>query len=608
MDEPAPLSLEFRTVQKNKKRRAGIAIVAIGVALTGVGVFGFARGGAEMLGVSGLGVGVALTVLGVVVLMRVAKQRPADVARAERRRDKGSQLMTARPSVPRLFLITFTAVGCATLLRLALDPWVRDRVPYALHLAAVAAAARFGDRRSGAAAVVLSLGLASTLFASPRGSLWLAHAGDRVSAMVFIAVGAIIVWTIDAERQARRAVEARDARLREEALERQRLEAALAESRRLDSIGRLAGGIAHDFNNLLMIVQGSAHLLERSPTQSPLIENIEVAARRGAELNRQLLGFARRQMLELRPIPVDDAVTEATQLVARLLPEDIRLEVVRDGRGWTFAGDSGQVQQVLLNLITNARDALPNGGTITVSTGTATLDQRFAEQNPEVTPGEYVQIEVTDDGQGISEEALPHIFEPFFSTKEVGSGTGLGLAVVYGIVKQHKGHIFAHSTLGRGSHFQIFLPRTAAVVLSGPRPESNRRPSRALHVLVVEDDDVVRATTRQLLETLGHEVTTAANGAEAFAASDSASRRFDVLLTDVVLPWMNGRQVAERLRERGELAVVFMSGYTDNVVLQKGVVEEGVILLRKPFSITELESALSDALSGTGKRHSGSGV
>ncbi|MBK7582848.1 MAG: response regulator [Myxococcales bacterium] len=505
------------------------------------------------------------------------------------------------PSPPPLGLVgkatlVVGAVVGATAIRALLEPVVGDRVLYVLYLAAVAAAARFGGWRAGGITTLASVIVASVLFAQPRGSLWPMHSGDRVAVFLFVAAALIITASIDAEQRARRTVEDRDARLRREISERQRLEAALIESQRLESIGRLAGGVAHDFNNLLTVVQGSLHLLKPSKEQAPMAENIELAARRGADLNKQLLGFARRQMLELQTLTLNAGVIESEKLLSRLLPEDILLRTELALDPWAFDGDPTQVQQVLMNLLTNARDALQSGGTISVETENSTLDEEFARAMPEVTPGEYVRLRVSDNGPGLSPEARARIFEPFYTTKEVGKGTGLGLAVVYGIVKQLRGHIFVDSSPGRGTTFDIYWPRQQKVVLGGPRHAPTHVVTPSLHILLVEDDELVRRTAKRLLEKLGHQVTDAANGADALVAAAQPGFKAELLLTDVVMPWMNGRELADRLLKDHDLAVVFMSGYTENVVLQKGVVKPGVVLLKKPFSMAELDAALSQAL------------
>jgi signal transduction histidine kinase/ActR/RegA family two-component response regulator len=494
-------------------------------------------------------------------------------------------------------LLVTGSVVAVCLVRWALHPILEERVPYVLFLAASAAAARWAGWKAGAAATLLSLVAATFLFVQPPGGLSVGEPAQILSALLFAGAAAVIVGAIAAERAARLQVEERDARLRQELAEKQGLERELAEAHRLESIGRLAGGVAHDFNNMLAVILGSVQLLEARPEERELIESIDLAAKRGAGLTRQLLGFARRQMMEVGPMTLNDAVEDCLKLAQRVIPEDIRLTTeLRDGP-WTFEGDRAQIQQVLLNLVTNARDAIPSGGTIKLTTENVTLDQEFARKNPEVTPGEYVRLTVSDDGAGMSEELRRRIFEPFFTTKG-RAGTGLGLAVSYGIVKQLNGHISVQSAPGRGTQFDVYWPRSSAKLLGGPellQPSSDAL-SRALHVLLVEDDELVRTTALRMLEGLGHRVICAENGAEALRLAREVGEPLDLLLTDVVMPWMNGRELAARLIEtRPELAVVYMSGYTQNVVLQKGVVEPGVILLKKPFSPTELAAALGRA-------------
>jgi len=338
-------------------------------------------------------------------------------------------------------------------------------------------------------------------------------------------------------------------------------------------------------------------LLREQVGNDSLVEGIQLAAQRGAELTKQLLGFARKQMLQLTQMELNSAVHEATKLAKRLVSEDVQLQVALCESPWLVEGDATQIQQVLLNLIVNARDALPKGGTIRIRTDNITFDERFARTHPEVTPGEYVLLSVTDDGSGMSDELRRRIFEPFFTTK--ATGTGLGLAMSYGIVKQLHGHISVRSQPLHGTTFDVYLPRARAAIVAATSERLPARTARRLSILLVEDDKLVREVTSQMLQRLGHSVVSAENGAEALKLVNSAEH-VELLVTDVVMPWINGRELYERLTARfPDMAVVYVSGYTDNVILRKGVIEPGITLVRKPFSEEDLGAAIQSVMRAT---------
>lgn len=430
--------------------------------------------------------------------------------------------------------IVLLSTGAAFLARWALKAIIHERMPYVLFLGAVAASTRWAGWRFGTAAAALSMLVGTHFFAEPKGKPWLDNLTDATSAVLFLMVAFIIIASMAAEIAARQRIEERDAELRKQTAERQRLQEELEESRRLESIGRLAGGIAHDFNNLLTVIIGSTQLLHNRSGDDELIEGIQLAAGRGAELTKQLLGFARKQLLQLTRMDLNQAVGESVKLAERLVPEDVRVIVDLCESPWQFEGDPTQVQQVLLNLITNARDALPRGGTIRIVTDNITLDERFARHYPEVTPGEYVLLSVADDGSGMSDELRRRVFEPFFTTK--AAGTGLGLAVSYGIVKQLHGHISVRSESNRGTTFDVYWPR-APVIMAEPTPTKPVAPTTARHwsILLVEDDGEVRKVVAKMLEKLGHRVSVAENGAAALEMADTAGP-LDLLVTDVVMP------------------------------------------------------------------------
>jgi two-component system cell cycle sensor histidine kinase/response regulator CckA len=489
------------------------------------------------------------------------------------------------------FVVVSAALVCV--LRLGLDRHY-DGIPYVLFLASVAASTYYAGWRWGLGATLLGLLAGTYFFAEPRYRFVAHDPRDVSAALAFTAAASVIVAALAAEARAREKVQERDKRLREEEERRRKLEAQIDDARRLEAIGRLAGGVAHDFNNLLTVVQGSAALLRDRLPDEDLLDGIEIAARRGAALTKQLLGFARRQMLVVEPITLNEVVDEGVKLLSRLLPEDIQLVTELESTPWQLAGDKTQVQQVVLNLVTNARDALPKGGNVSIRTENVTLDERFAERHPEVSPGEYVKLSVTDNGIGMTDELQRRVFEPFFTTKAAGEGTGLGLAVTYGVVKQMNGHISVTSRVPGGSTFDVYWPRAAQRgPLAVEMPKRSTPDERRLVVLLVDDDDLVRSVTRQVLASLGHTVIEAENGALAIELARKHAGVIDVLLTDVVMPWMNGRELSEHLRKsRPELAVLFMSGYSENVILSRGVVKPGMDLITKPFAAEELELAL----------------
>ncbi len=381
--------------------------------------------------------------------------------------------------------------------------------------------------------------------------------------------------------------------------EQRSIEAELAQAQRLDSIGRLAGGVAHDFNNLLTAMFGSIDLARTalpadSAAQLELVELYD-CAQRGATLTAQLLAFARRQVMEPRVMTLSSLVTGIEKLLRRVLGEDIELAAVCTAEGRVRV-DPHQLERVLVNLATNARDAMPNGGRLTLEAIDVELDEPYATAHAEVVAGSYVMLAVSDTGVGIAHEDLPHIFEPFFTTKAAADGTGLGLATCYGIVRQAGGYIHAYSEPGHGTTFRIYLPRVDAP-LDGAQPvEPTREGSGHETILVVEDDPIVRRVTVRGLRQLGYQVLEAANGPEALALATKHGT-IDLLLTDVVMPMMSGRELAERLREvQPGTIVLFASGYTANAIVHHGVLDAGIEFLPKPFSIALLNARIRQLL------------
>jgi PAS domain S-box-containing protein len=385
--------------------------------------------------------------------------------------------------------------------------------------------------------------------------------------------------------------------------ERVRLEAQLQQAQKMEAVGQLAGGIAHDFNNLLTAISGYAQLglTEVSGTETPVgryLEEIQHAGQRAAELTRQLLAFSRRQMLQPTMFDLNDAVSSSEKLLRRLLGEHIRIVTSLAPDGCPVTADRSQVEQVLVNLAVNARDAMPNGGALTLDTENVEVREGDSDERFEA-PGDYVVLRVTDTGSGMDATTREHAFEPFFTTKEPGKGTGLGLAMVYGIVTQSGGWIAVHSEPGLGTTFEITLPRSMDTAEPAARPH---RPLELRNgterVLLVEDEPVVRELTAELLARQGYEVTAVGDPEEALALAER--ERVDIVFTDVVMPKMSGRRLVARLREsKPELPVVYTSGYSDDTAFHEGDLEENVTFLRKPYSTHDLARAVREALDRT---------
>lgn len=389
---------------------------------------------------------------------------------------------------------------------------------------------------------------------------------------------------------------------KEAAGEREKLQEQLIQAQKLESIGRLAGGVVHDFNNMLTAILGHVELSMRLCTpEGPIytsLKVIEESALRSAGLVRQLLAFARRQTVAPKVLDVNDTTASMLKMLQRLMGESISLVWLPQMGLWPVRVDPSQIDQLLVNLCINARDAIPGVGRVTIETGNKVLDETYCAVHPDCVPGEYVMLAVSDDGDGIGKDALGHIFEPFFTTKEPGRGTGLGLSTVYGIVKQNNGYIHVCSEPGKGSTFRIYLPRFAGDA-GEPAVESKAEPpgSRGETVLLVEDEAVILHVGQAMLEALGYRVLTADTPGKALQQMRARSGEIDLVLTDVVMPEMNGRELAERLLDiKPGLKCLFASGYTADVIARDGVLEEGVVFIQKPFSIKHLAAKVREAL------------
>jgi two-component system cell cycle sensor histidine kinase/response regulator CckA len=427
-------------------------------------------------------------------------------------------------------------------------------------------------------------------FHSPR--VWKHRKKDGSLIDVEIAVGQIAF----SGRKARLA-------LVSDVTERRRLEAQLLQAQKMDSVGRLAGGVAHDFNNLLGVITGYGELLRKRITNDrqlkKYVDDILKAAERAAGLTRQLLAFSRKQVLQPRVLDLNTVVGEMDKMLRRLIGEDIQLVTVLGDPLGRVQADPGQMEQVLMNLAVNARDAMPRVGRLTVETANVDLDAAYARTRPGVKPGPHVMLAVSDTGHGMDLEVQSHIFEPFFTTKDPGKGTGLGLATVHGIVRQSGGHIFVYSELEHGTTFKVYLPRLEegeTVVEATPAQEAGvQRGSET--VLLVEDEESLRNMVREILEDSGYKVIEAHDARHALEIAERHPAPIDLLMTDVVMPGMSGRDLASRLAaSHAETRVLYMSGYTDDAVVLHGVLAADVAFLQKPFTPEALARKVREVL------------
>jgi two-component system cell cycle sensor histidine kinase/response regulator CckA len=366
------------------------------------------------------------------------------------------------------------------------------------------------------------------------------------------------------------------------------------QAQKMEAIGRLAGGIAHDFNNLLTVISGYCDLVRTDLPQGGLaeakIDEIARAAKQAATLTSQLLAFSRKQVLIPQVVDTNELVRALETILGRVVGEDIELRTCLHPGTGNIRADPGQIEQALMNLVVNARDAMPEGGKLTIETSVRVFDEAYAREHTDVKPGEYVRIAVSDTGVGMDREVLSHIFEPFFTTKEQGKGTGLGLSTVYGIVKQSEGHVTCYSEPGKGTTFTIYFPRTAEAssTASGPLPAAASRRGTET-ILLVEDEEAVRAFARTVLEKNGYLVIEAAGGMSALARVATREHEVDLLVTDVVMPQMGGRELARNLAHISpHVKVLYVSGYTGNAIQHHAILEQGADFLQKPFSSREL--------------------
>jgi len=386
--------------------------------------------------------------------------------------------------------------------------------------------------------------------------------------------------------------------------EAKQLAAQFQQAQKMEAIGILAGGVAHDFNNILTIIIGNAGLalmeVGKDGSLRKEIEEIRTAGERAASLTRQLLAFSRKQIIQPEILNINALLTDIEKMLGRLIGEDVELLRIPGPALWQVKVDPGQMEQVIMNLVINARDAMPKGGKLTVETANVDLDENYFRKHglQEDKPGAYVMLAVSDTGSGMDEETQSHIFEPFFTTKGVGKGTGLGLSTVYGIVKQSGGYIYVHSELGQGTTFKIYLPAVEGEVTQVHKEQTASDDLTGSEtILIVEDDDALRNLAREILELQGYNILDAGNGIEALKVSEEHEGEIHLMITDVVMPKMGGRELEERLRPlRPEMKVVYMSGYTDEAIVHHGVLKPGIEFLQKPLRSESLKRKVREVL------------
>jgi two-component system cell cycle sensor histidine kinase/response regulator CckA len=385
--------------------------------------------------------------------------------------------------------------------------------------------------------------------------------------------------------------------------EKARIEEQLHQAQKMESIGRLAGGVAHDFNNMLTVILGYAELIKSrldhgDPLQTDIAE-IEKAAARSRDLTRQLLAFSRKEIIVPKPVDLNSLIVGAQKALPRLIGEDIDLRFYPGTNLWNIKFDPSQMEHILINLSANARDAMPDGGKLTIETENIHLNEAYCKTHPGFLPGYYVLLCVSDDGIGMNRETMRHLYEPFFTTKEHGKGTGLGLATVYGIIKQNDGFINVYSEPGKGTTFKIYIPRSSEEAVVEEGTEEILPKVAAGTVLLIEDDEMVRGITTEMLEAIGYTVLSTGNPLEGLSFFERDHTNIDLVITDVVMPMMSGKELSERIEAiRPGVGVLFMSGYTSNVIAHRGVLDEGVYFIQKPFSISDLARKVREVVNG----------
>jgi signal transduction histidine kinase len=390
---------------------------------------------------------------------------------------------------------------------------------------------------------------------------------------------------------------------------RELAEQALRQAQKMEAVGQLTGGVAHDFNNLLTIIIGNLGIAKRGVVEARAeraLNNALVGAERAAQLTQRLLAFSRRQPLNPRAIDTNKLIASISDLLVRTLGENIELETIGSAGLWKVEADASELESSLLNLALNARDAMPQGGKLTIETSNAYLDDEYCRQHDGLIPGQYILIAVTDNGAGMSAETIDHAFEPFFTTKEAGKGTGLGLSQVYGFIKQSGGHVRIYSEPGEGTTIKLYLPRYQGdeVALSADDSVGSER-GRNETILIVEDDDGVRQYASEILRDLNYQIIEAKDSTSALRLLD-ADKKFDLLLTDVVLPGKNGRELADEVaRRRPGTKIIFMTGYSRNAIVHHGRLDPGTELIQKPLTEGVLARKIRQILDSSSNTQSG---
>ncbi len=467
---------------------------------------------------------------------------------------------------------------------------------------------RFAQAQEIAGAMILGLAVAVMHYTAMASTFCLAVATQAKSLIdfdkpVFAAVTAVIASLV-----LMLAIVAVifDRRFALEATRHKKTSEQLYQAQKMEAVGQLTGGVAHDFNNIITIVMANADAIVEDDQVPPHIakraQRIADAGQKAAQLTRQLLAFSRKQVLQPELSNLNDLISTTEQLLRRTLGEDVIVQTIAAPGLWPTNVDRAQVETALINLCINARDAMPSGGRLIIETKNVTLDSAYVErqEDEDVQPGEYVMLSVSDTGRGIAPDVLGHVFEPFFTTKEVGKGTGLGLSMVYGFIKQSKGHIAIYSEVGQGTTVKMYFRRSEAPAAAAAAPRRGPLPGGSERILVVEDEAEVRAIVGEQLRSLGYDVSETGNAQDALAALDSG--RFDLVLTDVVMPGrLNGKGLSDEIERRWPgIRVVFMSGYSENALIQDGRLGRGVMLLPKPHLKADLAMIIRRALGGHG--------
>lgn len=494
------------------------------------------------------------------------------------------------------FVVAAVAAGTATGLRVALDPIVAG-VQFITFFPAVILTTLITGWRAGAASVILCALAAWFVILPPHNTFSEIPRRDFIALMLFLAIASLEVifisamkYAIASFRELNKTLEERVAQRGRELMEAQQ---QLLHAEKLQAIGQLTGGLAHDLNNMLAIVMGNLDLLKRRLITgrtdiADLVEHALEGGRKAAELTKRLLAYARKQPLSPEILDVNKLVSSVSELLRRTLGGLVSIECIRSGGLWNAHADPTQLENAIVNLALNARDAMPNGGSVIIETGNASFDDAYASKHLELKPGQYVMIAVSDTGTGMSPEVLSRAIEPFYTTKADGKGTGLGLSQVFGFIKQSGGHFSLYSEEGKGTTVRMYLPRHLGSARSLPTPETAALPrGGGKIVMVVEDDDQVRQMTCTALRELSYEVVECRTAREALAELGKST--IDLLLTDVVMPGMNGRQLHdEAKRSYPMLRVLFMTGYTRNAIVHDGMLDHDAKLIVKPFTVEEL--------------------